>query len=369
LPYRSPVEVGKRKDEILNVWGKEDDTPKTFTQICILLPKADRFWKGQSGERNLSKYLEELVKKDKRLILIGERGKGKKGATYRPNRAGITKENYIRDLEKLYDDCLSDDLYNSGDLAWVDCRLLGVPPDKKLTAYEHEIVRVIREKLADAWQLTYFLKYVLAARILSGQERRDVSTLRTLYEHEFFHGVRNIFFFKEPDIREWKDLLEDLVHQLTYLSKKHGVVQEVNGYFASFKRIAESFPPEVGREVPLSELLIDEASPLPKGFSEKLALLVTQSATQSEEFRGRIENYISRTVKFSIEVNRDGCIACATCYTLDPAHYESDSEGKSKVVGGISNGKSAGTFDDDKIEDARTAEGSCPVSVIVVNKI
>jgi ferredoxin len=73
-------------------------------------------------------------------------------------------------------------------------------------------------------------------------------------------------------------------------------------------------------------------------------------------------------LKYRIEIDREGCIACATCYTIDPTHYESDEEGKSKVVGGTSNGKSVGNFDDDKITDARSAEGACPVSVITVSE-
>jgi ferredoxin len=71
-------------------------------------------------------------------------------------------------------------------------------------------------------------------------------------------------------------------------------------------------------------------------------------------------------MKFRIEVDREGCIACATCYTLDPAHFEADAEGKSKVIGGISNGKSEGNFDEDNVKDAQEAELSCPVSVIKV---
>ena len=67
-----------------------------------------------------------------------------------------------------------------------------------------------------------------------------------------------------------------------------------------------------------------------------------------------------------MEVKREGCIACGTCYTLDPIHYTSDETGKSKVVDGTSNGVSVGTFDDGKIEDARAAEVACPVSVIIV---
>jgi ferredoxin len=54
---------------------------------------------------------------------------------------------------------------------------------------------------------------------------------------------------------------------------------------------------------------------------------------------------------------------------MDPTHYEGDADGKSKVVGGTSNGKSTGNFDDEKITDARGAEGACPVSVITVTEI
>ena len=71
-------------------------------------------------------------------------------------------------------------------------------------------------------------------------------------------------------------------------------------------------------------------------------------------------------MKFKIEIEREKCIACGTCYTLDPAHFEPDDDRKSKVIGGVSNEKSEGSFDDDKIEDAKEAEDSCPVSIIKV---
>jgi ferredoxin len=74
-------------------------------------------------------------------------------------------------------------------------------------------------------------------------------------------------------------------------------------------------------------------------------------------------------LKYVIEIDRDGCIACATCYTIDSTHFESDAEGKSKVVGGQSNGKSTGSFEDKSIDEAQVAESSCPVSVIKVIKI
>jgi ferredoxin len=71
-------------------------------------------------------------------------------------------------------------------------------------------------------------------------------------------------------------------------------------------------------------------------------------------------------MKFLIEIDREGCIARASCYTLDPAHFEADAEGKSKVVGGTTNGKSEGSFSDEKLKNAQEAELSCPVSVIRV---
>ncbi len=72
-------------------------------------------------------------------------------------------------------------------------------------------------------------------------------------------------------------------------------------------------------------------------------------------------------MKYDVEVNRQGCIACGLCYATDPAHFESSDDGKSKVLGGTSNGESAGNFDDDKIEDAKASALACPVSVITVN--
>ena len=61
-------------------------------------------------------------------------------------------------------------------------------------------------------------------------------------------------------------------------------------------------------------------------------------------------------MKYQIEVNREECIACATCYTLNPDHFETDAEGKSKVRGGVSNGKSTVSVDDDKMTLAQEAE-------------
>jgi ferredoxin len=73
-------------------------------------------------------------------------------------------------------------------------------------------------------------------------------------------------------------------------------------------------------------------------------------------------------MRYKIEVNREGCISCGSCYAIDPDHFESDSEGKSQVIGGSTNGKSIGEFDDEKTVAAESAAESCPVSVITVTK-
>ena len=74
-------------------------------------------------------------------------------------------------------------------------------------------------------------------------------------------------------------------------------------------------------------------------------------------------------MKYRVEIERTGCIACGTCYAIDPEHYESSDDGKSRVVGGTSNGKAVGDIDDDRIEDAKSAALACPVSVITVTEI
>jgi ferredoxin len=71
---------------------------------------------------------------------------------------------------------------------------------------------------------------------------------------------------------------------------------------------------------------------------------------------------------YSIEVDREGCIACSVCYSTDPTHFEGDTEGKSRVVNGSTNGVSNGVFNDGLIDDARRAESSCPVTAITVKE-
>jgi ferredoxin len=70
---------------------------------------------------------------------------------------------------------------------------------------------------------------------------------------------------------------------------------------------------------------------------------------------------------YVIEINRDECIACGLCYSMDPTHFESDVDGKSQIVGGDTDASSSrGVFEDDERDVAENAEMSCPVSVITV---
>lgn len=75
-------------------------------------------------------------------------------------------------------------------------------------------------------------------------------------------------------------------------------------------------------------------------------------------------------MKYKIEIERGGCIADGSCYSIDPSHFEPDDEGKSKVIGGETDPNfSSRVFDDEDIENAQDAEGACPVSIITVTKL
>ena len=75
-------------------------------------------------------------------------------------------------------------------------------------------------------------------------------------------------------------------------------------------------------------------------------------------------------IKYKIEINREDCIACGTCYSLDKEHFESDEEGKGQVISGQTDEKtSTGIFTDNNIAQVKEAEDSCPVSVIMVTEL
>jgi ferredoxin len=74
-----------------------------------------------------------------------------------------------------------------------------------------------------------------------------------------------------------------------------------------------------------------------------------------------------KCLKYKIEIMRENCIACGSCYSINPTHFEPDDQGKSTVSGGKTDDlSSVGEFDDIEIETARDAEDSCPVSIITV---
>ncbi|MDG6222450.1 MAG: ferredoxin [Candidatus Bathyarchaeota archaeon] len=75
-------------------------------------------------------------------------------------------------------------------------------------------------------------------------------------------------------------------------------------------------------------------------------------------------------MKYQIEIKRENCIACGSCYSLNPSHFEPDEEGKSTVIGGETDElNSVGEFDDTEIESAKDAEDACPVSIITVTEL
>ncbi|MBN2155220.1 MAG: ferredoxin [Candidatus Lokiarchaeota archaeon] len=74
--------------------------------------------------------------------------------------------------------------------------------------------------------------------------------------------------------------------------------------------------------------------------------------------------------KYKIVINREECIACGNCYTVDPIHFESDDEALAQVVGGETDtSTSTGEFEDEEMEAALEAEEACPVSIIEVTKL
>ncbi|MHA1713863.1 MAG: ferredoxin [Candidatus Ranarchaeia archaeon] len=73
--------------------------------------------------------------------------------------------------------------------------------------------------------------------------------------------------------------------------------------------------------------------------------------------------------KYTIEIKRDQCTACGTCYSLDPDHFEGDDEGYAKVIGGETSAElSKGSFDDDGVAEAQDAAESCPEQIITVTE-
>jgi ferredoxin len=92
-------------------------------------------------------------------------------------------------------------------------------------------------------------------------------------------------------------------------------------------------------------------------------------------------------VKYKIEVDRSKCKRCGYCYSMDSIHFEPTPPiglfekayaklmrswflNKSRVVGGsLNKSKSAGTFNDEKIELARKVEAICPASAITITEL
>jgi len=75
-------------------------------------------------------------------------------------------------------------------------------------------------------------------------------------------------------------------------------------------------------------------------------------------------------MKYRIKVDKEACLEDGVCFSMDPAHYEEDDEGKAQVIGGHMDGNvSVGEFDDDGFEDAKEAADLCPGEAIIVEEI
>ncbi|MBD3192795.1 MAG: ferredoxin [Candidatus Heimdallarchaeota archaeon] len=75
-------------------------------------------------------------------------------------------------------------------------------------------------------------------------------------------------------------------------------------------------------------------------------------------------------VRFRVTIKRSECIACGSCYNLDPDHFEAGEKGYSRVVNGETTPEiSEGVFEDDGIDKAQEAADLCPVEIITVEKL
>ncbi|MFQ6085649.1 MAG: ferredoxin [Candidatus Bathyarchaeia archaeon] len=74
----------------------------------------------------------------------------------------------------------------------------------------------------------------------------------------------------------------------------------------------------------------------------------------------------------TVRVDKDECIACASCYQLCPKVFERESDGKARVARSliVRNEPSftIGKIGPEYIECARLAEGACPASAIAVEE-
>lgn len=69
----------------------------------------------------------------------------------------------------------------------------------------------------------------------------------------------------------------------------------------------------------------------------------------------------------NVKIDREGCIACGSCYALCPKVFEDDGPGTAQVVEEYrKEGPGVGEVEDE-IACVENAEDSCPVNVITVN--
>ena len=74
-------------------------------------------------------------------------------------------------------------------------------------------------------------------------------------------------------------------------------------------------------------------------------------------------------MKKKIKVNQDLCIACSTCWALDPAHFGAGDDGKALVKNGESDTELAKEKVVDTCGACEDAKASCPVGAITTENV
>jgi len=75
----------------------------------------------------------------------------------------------------------------------------------------------------------------------------------------------------------------------------------------------------------------------------------------------------AKAASYKIEIDLEKCIGCGVCNALDSAHFDwKNGDPKASVRGGTKNGKSVGSFTDDKIDAAKMVAEACAQKAITI---
>lgn len=93
----------------------------------------------------------------------------------------------------------------------------------------------------------------------------------------------------------------------------------------------------------------------------------TQTTTTAETTTTTTTTQAANAVSYKIEIDLEKCIGCGVCNALDSPHFDwKKGEPKAFVRGGTKNGKSVGSFTDDKIDAAKMVAEACAQKAITI---